>query len=258
MGTRNVAAVLMTWHTLPARTRVVLCAMANASLDDPKPGEQLGHGAAPRRYFGGVGYLAEVLYGPDGIEGYDHNGNAVPTASARRQVQKTITELVAAGALDVVVKGRPGRRAEWTINLAPAVDSPLLATTRDDRNGRPETTETVATIDRNGRPETTETVPLKRTIKRTHEYREENITFLNHVESRATSASAEQGSSSGRVEQYDAAYAYLQRTLGTTDAASRVATILGSNPDGGYRAAVVELARAEGFTPAPTETGGGP
>lgn len=63
MGAYNVGHVLLSWSSLTPRARVVLTAMAFRSSDAPDE-----HGRPPRRYYAGPGYLAEVLYGEEGVE----------------------------------------------------------------------------------------------------------------------------------------------------------------------------------------------
>ena len=74
----EVGAVLTTWHSLPHRARLVLVAIAHLSFDEARPN------VPARRYFGGVGHLAEVLYGPDGVDGRDRECGREQGASDHR------------------------------------------------------------------------------------------------------------------------------------------------------------------------------
>lgn len=240
MGAVNVGAVLRTWHDLPHRARVVLLAMAHMALDTPRDG------MPARRYFGGPGYLAEVLYGPDGVERLD-GGEPVPTTSAGRQVEKALTELVRAGAVRRVTVGGRGHRSEYEVVLTPPV-SPT-----DSVGVSP--TESVAQPDRFGRPSPTETVG-----PRSHEEPRGTPGGQPHSsapqrDAHATAVDDEQGWSDvvlvddvASAEQYPAATAWLERTLGVDKAAAQVAYVvdtLGLS----YTRAVVRVAADRGWKP---------
>lgn len=99
MGARNVAAVLVAgWHELPYRARFALVCVAQMSLDAPS------NGRPARRYFAGPEYLAQVLLGE-------------VSDSSIAQVEKVLTQLTKAGALLRVVRGAPGRKAEYELVL---------------------------------------------------------------------------------------------------------------------------------------------
>lgn len=243
MGAINVGAVLTTWTDLPHRARVVLVAMAHVALDAPR------EGASARRYFGGPGYLAEVLYGPAGIEQYD-DGRAIPTTSAGKQVEKVLTELVKAGAVRRVRAGGRRHRSEYEIVLSPPV-SPTETVGLSP-------TETVGTAPpnrwvqphRNGGPQENRGT--------TEEHQEENITSGDHVQSRATTPSDEgrgwsdvllvDAADAAALEAYPAAMTYLERTLGTASAAELVESHSAEHGTS-YTRALVEVAAARGWAP---------
>lgn len=246
MGAVNVGAVLTTWTSLPHRARVVLVAMAHVALDAPRDG------APARRYFGGPGYLAEVLYGPAGLERND-GGELVATFSAGKQVEKVLTELVKAGAVRRVRAGGRRHRSEYEVVLTPP-DSPTETVGLSP-------TETVGTAPpnrwvqphRNGGPQENRGT--------TEENQEDNPGSGEHVESRTTTtADDEQGWSDVALiddpgtttvtdELYDAAHAFLAKTLGTETAGDVVATYVVENVDTSIRGAVVEVARTRGWAP---------
>lgn len=244
MGAANVGAVLLTWHDLSHRAHRVLVAMAHLSLDNARDG------APARRYWGGTGYLAEVLYGPAGVVGRDDRGEPIPTPSAQRQVEKCLTELVRAGALRRVVKGAPGRRAEYEVVLARPEEHPTETVGQHP-------TETVG----NTRPErsvrATDSVGPRR--QRIHkEHTEEN----SGMSAPRTDASADDADDDGRewsdvvlvddtasAEAYPAALGHLERRLGAELAGDRVAAYVAEHAEASYTRAVVDVAIAEGFRP---------
>jgi len=241
MGAVNVGAVLTTWHALPHRARVVLVAMAHVALDTPRDGQPA------RRYFGGPGYLAEVLYGPAGVESND-GGEIVATPSAGRQVEKVLTELVRAGAVHRVVTGGRRHRSEYEIVLTPPVSptetvghSPTVSvgSARPDRSVQP---------DRTGRPQ--------ENIGTNEEHQEDNHGSGDRLTSRATTSRTRQGWSdvallddAPTTALYPAASAYLERTVGTETAGDMVATYLLEHVDASVMTAVVESARSRGWAP---------
>lgn len=255
MGAVNVGAVLTTWTSLSHRSRVVLVAMAHVALDAPRDG------APARRYFGGPGYLAEVLYGPDGVE-RNEGGEIVATASAGRQVEKVLTELVRAGAVRRVRAGGRRHRSEYEVVLTPPVSptetvgpSPTesVGTARPNRSVQP---------DQNGRPQENRGT--------TEENQEDNPGSGEHVESRGTTASdGHKIESTGKVwhdvpllpdsdvpltgipdlaAAYPDAWAHLERQMGHARAGTAVAALL----DVGYEShteAVIRAALVSGWTP---------
>ncbi|MCL1871840.1 MAG: hypothetical protein FWF90_15700 [Promicromonosporaceae bacterium] len=209
----------------------------------------------PRRYFAGPGYLAEVLYGPDGIERYD-DGDPVPTASATRQVEKVLTELVRAGAARRVVTGGRRHRSEYELVIArPVDDAPALAASPTDSVGH-SPTESVGTArpkrsgqpDRNGRPQETQ--------RNQEEYQEDNMTPSATTDAHEADPSRHE-SSAGLVwydvpldledttALYDAASTYLATHCGP----ARALDLVGARTDVGIppRVAVIEAARAAGW-----------
>lgn len=250
MGAANVGAVLTTWTSLPHRARVVLVAMAHVALDAPRDG------APARRYFGGPGYLAEVLYGPDGLERND-GGELVATFSAGKQVEKVLTELVKAGAVRRVRAGGRRHRSEYEVVLTPP-SSPTETVGLSP-------TETVGTAPpnrwvqphRNGGPQENRGT--------TEENQEDNPGSGEHVESRTTTASdgrdIEGESSSPEVTWHDVplvdladvdaatvyedAAAFLDRTVGTERGGELAAAYFKTT----YTRAVVDAAAAHGWTP---------
>lgn len=260
MGAVNVGAVLTTWTSLPHRARVVLVAMAHVALDAPRDG------APARRYFGGPGYLAEVLYGADGVERND-GGELVATPSAGRQVEKVLTELVRAGALVRVRAGGRRHRSEYEVVLTPPVSptesvghSPTetVGTARPNRSVEP---------DRNGRPQENRGT--------NEENQEDNPGSGEHAESRAKmSADEHKIESTGQTwhdvpliserwtqlgphrlcgvtvpEAYPDALAHLDRTIGTASAGARVAAYLDEHDGSDYATAVVHIALDGGWLP---------
>lgn len=252
MGAANVGAVLLTWHDVSHRAHRVLVAMAHMSLDEARPGN------AARRYWDGPGYLAEVLYGPDGIEGRDEKGRAIPTPSARRQVEKCLTELVRVGAVRRVVKGSVGHRAEYEVITFRPTESPTetvgesptetVGGARPKRSGKP---------DRNGRPQEDQ---------ENQEHREDNIQ-LSAPQDRATGPAVDDehriestgqvwhdvplvdvGDGPETVEDYAAASGYLERKIGSEQAGANVAYVTGALGLS-YSRAVVHVARAHGWKP---------
>ena len=259
MGAVNVGAVLTTWTSLPHRARVVLVAMAHVALDAPRDG------APARRYFGGPGYLAEVLYGPDGVE-RNEGGEIVATPSAGRQVEKVLTELVRAGAVRRIRAGGRRHRSEYEVVLTPPVSptetvglSPTetVGTARPNRSVQP---------DQNGRPQENRGT--------NEENQEDNPGSGDHVESRTTTASDGRdidGESSGPdvtwhdvpllpdvdvqltgipdiAAAYPDAWAHLERRMGHARAGTAVAALL----DVGYEShteAVIRAALVSGWTP---------
>lgn len=257
MGAANVGAVLLTWHDVSHRAHRVLVAMAHMSLDEARPG------APARRYWDGPGYLAEVLYGPDGIEGRDGKGRAIPTPSARRQVEKCLTELVRVGAVRRVVKGSHGRRSEYEVVTFRPVDSPTetvgasptetVGVARPERSAQP---------DRNGRAQEDQ---------ENQEHREDDIQ-LSAPQDRATGRPVDNEhriESTGQVWHdvplipdvpatalqgitdpgaYGSAHAHLERTIGRERAGEAVARLIAIGY-ASYTEAVIGAALDTGWKP---------
>lgn len=261
MGAENVGAVLLTWHDLPHRARVVLLAMAHMASDKKRTED--GRTIEARRYWNGPGYLAEVLYGPEGITGYDRKGHPIPTSSAARQVEKCLTELVGRGALKRVVKGSIGHRAEYEIVTYRPTDSPTetVGQSPTETVGRARPNRSVEP-DRNGRPQE---VPRNQ-----EENRQDNPGSGDHVESRGTTSPDEHKiESTGKpghdvpllpdvdvqltgipdiAAAYPDAWAHLERRMGHARAGTAVAALL----DVGYEShteAVIRAALVSGWTP---------
>lgn len=251
MGAANVGAVLIYWPGhVSQRSMLVLVAMAHLSLDTAREAQ------AARRYFAGPGYLAEVLYGPEGIA-HAQGGEAVPTDSAGRQVRKCLTELERAGAIRRVVKGAPGRRSEYEVVLTRAdVHTPV------DDDSRP------ADLDRRGPSTPDLSGPEQRTAEvrsrgpvespsgttRNHqEHEEEKIAVVSTSPAPALAASEQGWTDVALVveqvtgEQYDGATAHLERTVGTAQAGDLTAAYLLAHEGAGYMDAVVHVARESGW-----------
>ncbi len=237
MGAANVGAVLIYWPgVVSQRSMLVLVAMAHLSLDTDRP-EQ-----AARRYFAGPGYLAEVLYGPDGIA-HAQGGEAVPTDSAGRQVRKCLTELEKAGAIRRVVRGAPGRRSEYEVVLTRAVPS-REHDTEADRRG-PETEDRSGPEQRTAEVQNTGPQRSPSGTTRNHqEHEEEKITVVSTSPAPALAAGAQQGSTG---EQYASAVAHLERTIGSAQAGDHVAAYLLEHDGARHVDAVLHVALEQGW-----------
>lgn len=238
MGAANVGAVFITWPGhISQRSLLVLLAMAHLSLDTAREGQPA------RRYFAGPGYLAEVLYGAEGIE-HARGGEATPTPSAGRQVRKCLTELERAGAIRRVVKGAPGRRSEYEVVLT--VATPRTAEVRQQGTAE------VPNRGPQRSAERTAEVPL-RNHEDYQEHQEEKITTSVPSPTPALAA-GEQGWSDVALvtekvtgEHYVSANGFLERTVGTARAGDLTADYLVAHPDAGYMDAVVNVARDGGW-----------
>ncbi|HEY3546322.1 MAG TPA: hypothetical protein VGK17_09540, partial [Propionicimonas sp.] len=105
MGSTNALAAYAHWaDQLPHRARHVLVMMALRSLDHE--GEK---GQPARLYFAGPDELATAI-------GYDRSTEAARKTTLRK-VQADIATLVAAGALERVVRGHTGNRAVYRLVL---------------------------------------------------------------------------------------------------------------------------------------------
>jgi len=232
VGAQNTGAGLLTWYDLPHRARIVWTAMAHMALDQTRDGQPA------RRYWNGPGYLAEVLYGPAGLEGRDDRGEPIPTPSARRQVEKTLTELVRAGAIRRLVKGAPGRRAEYEVVLTRPehpTDSVGEHPTESVGNTRPNRS---VTPDRFGRPQ--------EGLGELGEREEQHHLSAPRTDARATDHDAQDIPPTPDL--YATATTHLERTVGTEHAGRLVAAYLSTHPDAGYLEAVVSVASLEETT----------
>lgn len=137
MGASNAIAVFTYWGALPHRAHRLLTFMALHSLDQGRPGQPA------RRYWGGREAMAAALgpLAPEPAVG-DDSPSAVAARVRRetafRLVRRALRDLVDAGALREVRRGRVGQRSEYELLL-----SGLPEEGRDDppeggREGPPE------------------------------------------------------------------------------------------------------------------------
>jgi hypothetical protein len=119
MGASNVKLAFVTWRALPATPFRLLAFMALTSLDEDSERTKA------RRYFAGREALALALGRdiPDEPQSDDERPAAVSARKVRHAafvtVQATLATLTAAGAITPIRKGRPGRNAEFALNLDP-------------------------------------------------------------------------------------------------------------------------------------------
>jgi len=97
MGARNAIAAYAMYPGLKHRAFRLLVGMALTALDEDNEATNM----IARRYFGGENGMCELL------------------GSARRAVYEALGELLAAGAVSTVVKGRSGARAVYQLHLDP-------------------------------------------------------------------------------------------------------------------------------------------
>jgi hypothetical protein len=132
MGSRNVSAALAMWSDLPDGPFRVLLGMAHRTLDDNFVHPETGRFTPARRWFAGRDELADLV-----------RGGGRPRATRERAAWRFLGQLVDAGAVTCAVKGAPGRRAEYVLQLdampdgddgAPEGSGEAPSATRSDPN----------------------------------------------------------------------------------------------------------------------------
>jgi hypothetical protein len=119
MGATNVRLAFALWGELPATPFRALVFMALTSLDEDSERTKA------RRYFAGREALAVALGRniPDAPQDDDESPAAISARRVRHTafvtVQANLSTLTTARAITPIRKGRPGRQAEYELNLAP-------------------------------------------------------------------------------------------------------------------------------------------